>query len=94
MEKSLSWYSKVYGEAKKIAERQGYAGIRWQKMTDNEGKESPSSVGAFLIWQQPHFIYFSELAYREHKDVATLNKYKDLVFATADFMASYAYLIL
>jgi hypothetical protein len=91
MEKSLSWYSKVYGEAKKIAERQGYAGIRWQKMTDNEGKESPSSVGAFLIWQQPHFIYFSELAYREHKDVATLNKYKDLVFATADFMASYAY---
>jgi hypothetical protein len=91
MEKSLSWYTKVANEAKKIAERQGYAGIRWQKMTDNEGKESPSSVGAFLIWQQPHFIYFSELAYREHKDTATLNKYKDLVFATADFMASYAW---
>jgi hypothetical protein len=91
MEKSLAWYSKVYNEAKKIAERQGYAGIRWQKMTDNDGRESPSSVGAFLIWQQPHFIYFSELAYRQHKDIATLNKYKDLVFATADFMASYAY---
>ncbi|MEN9684497.1 MAG: hypothetical protein RLZZ28_283, partial [Bacteroidota bacterium] len=91
MEKALSWYSKAYSEAKIIAERQGYKGIRWQKMTDNEGKESPSSVGAFLIWQQPHFIYFSELAYREHHDQATLNKYKKLVFATADFMASYAY---
>ena len=91
LEKSLSWYTKVYSEAKKIAERQGYQGVRWQKMTDPAGKESPSSVGAFLIWQQPHIIYFSELAYREHKDIQTLNKYKDLVFATADFMASYAY---
>lgn len=91
LEKSLSWYTKVSGEAKQIAKRQGYEGLRWQKMTDNAGKEGPSSVGAFLIWQQPHFIYFSELAYREHKDIATLQRYKNLVFATADFMASYAY---
>ncbi len=90
LEKSLGWYAKVYKEAKAIAQRQGYEGIRWQKMTDNNGKESPSSVGAFLIWQQPHFIYFSELVYRERKDVKTLARYKDLVFATADFMASYA----
>jgi hypothetical protein len=91
LEKTLAWYAKVYGEAKKIAARQGYKGIRWQKMTDNDGKEAPSSVGAFLIWQQPHFIYFSELVYREHKDAKTLERYKDLVFATADFMASYAH---
>jgi len=91
LEKSLMWYKNVAGEAKQIAKRQGYDGIRWQKMTDNEGKEAPSSVGAFLIWQQPHFIYYAELCYREHKDVKTIEKYKDLVFATADFMASYAY---
>lgn len=91
MEKSLSWYSKVYGEAKKIAVRQGYEGVRWQKMTDNDGRESPSSVGAFLIWQQPHFIYFAEQVYHERNDAATLKKYSDLVFATADFMASYAW---
>ena len=60
-------------------------------MTDNNGRESPSSVGAFLIWQQPHFIYFAELCYREHKDNETLYKYKDVVFETADFMASFAY---
>jgi hypothetical protein len=91
LEPTLSWYKNVAPKAKQIAERQGYKGIRWQKMTDNEGEESPSSVGAFLIWQQPHFIYFAELCYREHPDVKTLEKYKDLVFATADFMASFAW---
>lgn len=91
LERSMDWYAAVAGNAKAIAQRQGFDGVRWQKMTDNEGEESPSSVGAFLIWQQPHFIYFSELCYRHHKDRATLNKYKDLLFATADFMASFAY---
>ncbi|MBD0378253.1 MAG: hypothetical protein ICV51_21825, partial [Flavisolibacter sp.] len=91
LEKSLAWYATVADKAKSIAHRQGYDGVRWQKMTDNNGEESPSSVGAFLIWQQPHFIYFAELCYRDHMNSATLNKYKDLVFATADFMASFAY---
>jgi hypothetical protein len=91
MEKSLEWYNSAAKKAKSIAQRQGYEGIRWQKMTDNTGEEAPSSVGSFLIWQQPHFIYLAELCYRHHKDEATLNKYKDLLFATADFMASYAH---
>ncbi len=91
LEKTLSWYKTSAGQATQIAQRQGFDGIRWQKMTDHEGNESPSSVGAFLVWQQPHFIYFAELAYREHADAQTLAKYNDLVFATADFMASYAY---
>ncbi|MGZ3939492.1 MAG: hypothetical protein ACXVLT_12805, partial [Flavisolibacter sp.] len=91
LEKLMDWYASVADKAKDIAKRQGYDGVRWQKMTDNQGEESPSSVGAFLIWQQPHFIYFAELCYRDHQDVKTLNKYKDLVFATADFMASFAH---
>ncbi|SFE80298.1 hypothetical protein SAMN05518672_110141 [Chitinophaga sp. CF118] len=90
MEKSLQWYATVAGKAKAIAARQGYEGIRWQKMTDPQGNESPSSVGAFLLWQQPHYIYMTELVYRHYHNRATLDKYKDLVFATADFMASYA----
>lgn len=91
LEQSLSWYKRVKPEAAKIASRQAYKGVRWQKMTDNEGEESPSSVGAFLIWQQPHFIYYAELCYRTHKDLKTLEKYKDLVFSTAEFMASFAW---
>jgi len=89
LENSLQWYNKVKDKARAIAKRQGYDGVRWQKMTDPDGDESPSSVGAFLIWQQPHFIYFAELAYRAHPNKQTLAKYAGLVQATADFMASY-----
>lgn len=90
LEKQMDWYNRAAATAKAIAQRQGYDGIRWQKMTDNDGREVPSSIGAFLIWQQPHYIYFTELIYRQKNNQQTLNKYKDLVFATADFMASFA----
>lgn len=90
LEKQLNWYNRAATTAKAIAQRQGYDGIRWQKMTDNDGREVPSSIGAFLIWQQPHYIYFTELVYRQKQNLQILNKYKDLVFATADFMASFA----
>ncbi|MBO9203779.1 MULTISPECIES: glycoside hydrolase family 65 [Niastella] len=89
MEKSLDWYFNVANGARDIAKRQGFEGLRWQKMTDHDGKEAPSSVGAFLIWQEPHLIYMAELAYRAKKDKKILQKYKDLVFGTATFMASF-----
>ncbi len=91
LEKSLSWYKKVFPIAKNIAKRQGFSGARWQKMTDNTGEETPSSIGALLIWQQPHFIYFAELCYRDKMNKQILERYKELVFATADFMASFPY---
>ncbi len=90
LEKSLGWYASVAAKSGELARRQGFEGVRWQKMTGPSGDESPSSVGAFLIWQQPHYIYFAELCYRHNKDEAILKKYAPLVFETADFMASYA----
>jgi len=92
LEKSLKWYFDVYDGAREIAGRQGYKGVRWQKMTDHEGVESPSSVGSFLIWQQPHVIYLAELIYRNNPSKAVLEKYQKLIFGTADFMASFAHL--
>lgn len=89
LEKSLDWYFTVAAKAKALAKRQGFDGVRWQKMTDHQGNESPSSVGAFLIWQQPHFIYMAEMLYRSQASASVIKKYKDLVFATADFMASF-----
>ena len=91
MEKSLGWYKKALPTAQKIAQRQGFKGARWQKMTDNAGRETGSSVGTYLIWQQPHIITFAELCYRQKPTGETLEKYKELIFETADFMASYAY---
>lgn len=90
LEKSLDWYRSVQEKARALAQRQGFRGARWQKMTDPAGNESPSPVGPFLIWQQPHLIYFAELAYRQ-QGKAALAKYADLVAETAEFMASYAY---
>jgi hypothetical protein len=89
MARSLDWYFNVADKARAIAKRQGFEGLRWQKMTDHNGDEAPSSVGAFLIWQQPHFIYMAEMLYRNKKDPALLKKYSKLLFETADFMASF-----
>jgi hypothetical protein len=53
--------------------------------------ESPSGVGPVLVWQQPHPIYLAELVYGGHKEgsKATLERYKDIVFETADYMATF-----
>jgi hypothetical protein len=89
LENSLGWYSDILPAARQIAERQGYQGVRWPKMTEPAGQDSPSGIGPFLIWQQPHPIYFAELVYRQKPTPETLEQYKDIVLETAEFMASY-----
>jgi hypothetical protein len=92
LEKQMEYYFRIYDNARKTAEHQGYKGVRWPKMTDPDGRESPSTVGTYLIWQQPHPIFFAELLYSNKADKKNvLEKYKDIVFETADFMASYAW---
>ena len=90
LERSLGWYQQILPPAESTAKKQGYDGARWPKMTSPSGVESPSPVGPFLIWQEPHPIFFAELCYRSHPDWATLERYRAVVFQTADFMASYA----
>jgi len=91
LEKQMTCYFNIFENAKKTAEHQGYAGVRWPKMVGPDGRESPSIVGTYLIWQQPHTIFFSELLYKNSLNKPEiLIRYKKLVFATADFMASYA----
>ena len=93
LERSLDWYFSVMPVARDIARRQGFQGVRWMKMTDPSGKEAPSKVGSFLIWQQPHPIYLAELLYRAAdatNKTRLLNKYKDIVDETARFMQSFA----
>ena len=85
-------YLKIYRDylptSRIRADKQGYKGARWPKCTGNVDREWPCIIHATLIWQQPHPIYFAELDYRQHPTQATLEKWKDVVFATADFMAS------
>jgi hypothetical protein len=90
LERSLDWYRTAEANAANIAQRQGFKGVRWMKMTDPSAIEAPSKVGSFLIWQQPHIIYMAELLFRHQKDSSVLADYSDLVFKTAEFMADFA----
>ena len=76
-------------KARETARKEGYRGARWQKMTDPNGDETPSWVGPMLVWQQPHPIHMAELIYRDHPNRQTLDRYRQIVFETADFMASF-----
>ena len=76
-------------KAEELAKSQGYKGVRWPKMVAYDGYDSPSPIGPLLIWQQPHPITYAELCYRAHPDRQTLERYSDMVFKTAEFMASY-----
>jgi hypothetical protein len=90
LERSMKWYDSIMPAARAKAELQGYEGVRWPKMTAPDGIDSPSGVGVFLIWQQPHPIYYAELIYRQRPEQKVLDRYRDMVFETAEFMASYA----
>ncbi|MBF0433584.1 MAG: hypothetical protein HQK83_20060 [Fibrobacteria bacterium] len=90
LEKTLDWYKLIMPKAQETARVQGFAGARWPKMVGPDGRESPSPIGTLLIWQQPHPIYFAEACYRQHPTKETLEKFKDIVFQSADFMASFA----
>ncbi|AHG88284.1 hypothetical protein J421_0747 [Gemmatirosa kalamazoonensis] len=93
LERSLPWYGRILPNARATARRQGYGGARWPKMVGPDGRESPSSIGPFLVWQQPHPILLAELVYRARPDDArrVLDAHRDVVFATAEFMASYPF---
>jgi len=87
LERSLGWYRAILPTACRTAQQQGYAGARWPKQVGPDGREAPSQVGVFLVWQQPHPIYYAELL--RLGDPAVLERYRDIVFATADFMADF-----
>jgi hypothetical protein len=89
LERSLGYYQAILPRARAMAARQGYAGARWPKMTSQTGDESPSNVGPFLVWQQPHPIFYAELVQRARPGRATLGQYRQVVFETAEFMASF-----
>jgi protein-glucosylgalactosylhydroxylysine glucosidase len=91
LERSLAWYGKILPAAKAWAQRQGYAGARWPKMTAPEGRDSPSPIGPLLIWQQPHAIHMLEWCYQANPKVDFLLRHRDVVMESAEFMASYAH---
>jgi hypothetical protein len=86
----MPWYLAQLPEARARARSHGLRGAWWPKMVGPEGRESPSTVNPFIMWQQPHPIYLAEALYRAGDGPATLQKYRDVVFDTADLLASWA----
>jgi hypothetical protein len=91
LERSLPWYNAILPSAREKARQQGYTGARWPKMTAPDGRSSPSPVGELLIWQQPHPIAVAELCYTAEPKHETLERYRDVVMESAEFMTSFAY---
>jgi len=92
LERSLGFYHRILPVGLATALRQGYQGCRWPKMVGPDGRDSPSPIAPLLIWQQPHPIYYAELSYRRSPTNETLEQWREIVFESADFMASYAVL--
>jgi hypothetical protein len=90
LERSLGWYATALPGARATARRQGCAGARWPKQVGPDGRESPSPIGPFLLWQQPHPIHLAELVRRATGSAEVVRRYADLVLESAAFMATYA----
>jgi hypothetical protein len=88
-EKALTIYSRVAPVAKSIADNFDYKGLMWPKTTGPDGNNDGFPPEMALLWKEPHPIFFAELDYRLHPTPATLVKWKNIVFGTADFMADY-----
>ena len=89
LRRQLAWYKTAQPMARQIAERQGFPGVCWMKMTDPSATEAPSDIGSYIIWQQPHPIYMAELIYRAEPSEAFLKEYYDIVQQTAEWMAAF-----
>ena len=87
--RSLGWYGSILGKATSLAAAQGYRGARWPKMADGRGDWTPSPIAPFLVWQQPQVIHFAEFLYRADPRGEVLEKYRELVLKTAEFMVSF-----
>ncbi|PCH37049.1 hypothetical protein WOLCODRAFT_128018 [Wolfiporia cocos MD-104 SS10] len=92
LERSVSVYSRFLRTSIERAQvQEGYRyGARWSKMTDPTGRSAPGEINELLIWQQPHPLIFAEYEYRATRSWATLERWSDVVYETAAWMADYA----
>ncbi len=89
LERSLAWYLADLPYAEGEARRHGVEGAWWTKMAGPDGRNSPSTINPFIMWQQPHPIYMAELVYRARPTAATLARYGELVDQTARLLATW-----
>ena len=87
----LNVYKDFMPKALERSKSETRSGARWPKCTGTFNSEWPGSAHAYLIWHEPHPIYFAEMQYRQKPAPETLEKWKDVVLNTADYMADYLF---
>jgi beta-xylosidase len=91
LERSMPWYLAYLSQAQQRARAYGVRGAWWPKMVGRDGRESPSTINPFVMWQQPHPILLAELIYRDRPTRTTLLQYQELVSETAELLASFVH---
>ncbi|HWA29425.1 MAG TPA: glycoside hydrolase 43 family protein [Lacunisphaera sp.] len=84
---NLDWFLDKLPVARATAAARGLKGARWSKMIGPDGRESPGG-NPLIVWNQPHLIYLCDLALRQSPSAENLEKYKQLVFDTAECLVS------
>ncbi len=85
--RNLEWFRQHLPEARALAAERGLRGARWAKMVGPDDRESPGG-NPLLVWNQPHLIYLCDLLLRQSPSQENIEHYRELVFETADCMAS------
>ena len=85
--KNLDWFLTQLPNAQALAASRGLKGARWAKMIGPDGRESPGG-NPFIFWNQPHPIYLADLILRQSPSQENLEKYRPLVFETAECLVT------
>ena len=88
-DKAVGCYQRFTPAARALSAQLGYTGLKWPKSVGPEGRSAPWVGNQVLLWKEPHPIFFAELDYRLHPTPATLEKWTNIVFGTAEHMADY-----
>ncbi|ATG53560.1 hypothetical protein CFK41_01275 [Brachybacterium ginsengisoli] len=83
LRRSLDFYGRALPVARATAARQHCRGARWPKQIGPDLHESPSDIGPFLLWQQPHPIHLAELLRRADPESAADPMLQEVVEQTA-----------
>ena len=88
---SIRWYLSLLETSRQRALEQGYSCIRFPKMTDPRGRDTPSNIGCLLIWQMPHLFVMLEEIMKQSPKAICLKDYFPLLIGLIDFMSSFYY---
>jgi hypothetical protein len=88
-ERAAGCYQRFLPTAKQLAGQFQTRGAKWGKQVGPEGRTGYWEYSFILQWSQPHPIFLAELEYRLRPTRETLEKWREVVLESAQYMADY-----